>query len=129
MPLVRRVGASAPPSAGTRDRLVRIEWRPVADAVEPSGFPRDAWTPYRDVYMSRSVVQYDERFRADQTAASSTAEWQCEYLADMDPSVVDVPKRFRLVEGGRTFDILSADVIGRQRALVLVTLAASAVPA
>jgi head-tail adaptor len=114
-------------SAGVRDRLVRVEWRPVADDVEASGFPKDDWTTYRDVYMARTIAPATERFQSDQTSAVATARWECEYLADMDPDVTDVPKRFRLQYGGRAFDIVSASVIGRQRALALMTLAPSGV--
>lgn len=128
MPVTRRaVSGSTRASAGERDRLVLVRWRPVADSVEASGLPRDDWSDYRSIYMSRSVQSSDERFVADQVAAADVTRWELEYLADMDPDVADVPKRFQLVYRGRTYDVIAATVVGRGKAIELTTLAPTAI--
>jgi len=61
--------------------------------------------------------------------ASTVQRWEVEYLEDMDPDVVDVQKRFRILYGGRVMDVIGATVHGRRRAIELVTLEASGVGA
>jgi hypothetical protein len=41
----------------------------------------------------------------------------------MDPDLLDVPKRRRLVYKGRTYDIVAAGQIGRNEGVELLTLA------
>jgi len=123
MPVIRRGRDAGPDSSGRRDRYVLIQWRPAPDDVEASGLPKDDWSDYRSVYMSRGVMAFDERFVADQISATEQMVWQCEYLADLDPDVVDVPKRVRLIYGGRPFNVLGASVIGRGRAIEFITSA------
>lgn len=128
MPVTRRGGKdSGPASSGARDRYVLVQVRPAADAVEASGFPADEWADFRSLYMSRAAMSVEERFTSDQTSAAGLMRWECEYLEAMDPDLVDVPKRYRLVYGGRPWDIIGASVIGRSRAIELVTLGASGV--
>lgn len=127
MPVTRATTTRA--SAGERDRFVLVQWKPIPDAVEASGFPRDEWTDYRTVYMSRSPVASDERFVSDQRLASDQWRWECEYLADLDPDLADVPKRFRLIYAGRIHDVMAASVLGRNRAIELVTVATSRIEA
>lgn len=129
MPVVQRGRQAGPAAAGARDRYVLIEWRPAADAVETSGLPKDEWTPYRFVFMRRETTALEERFASDQITAAFQTRWISEYLVDLDPDVVDVPKRVRLVYGGRVFDVVGAAVIGRGQAMELVTIAGSSLEA
>ncbi len=111
-------------SVGQRDRFVTVQQTPAE--TPGAGFPVETWTTLASLWLQRVeqiTVRSDEQFRADQLSGSSYERWRCEYRADMDPDLVDVPKRRRLVYQGRTFDITSAVLIGRRQEIELVTLA------
>ncbi len=117
--------------AGRRDRLVTIEQRSAADAVDAdSGEPIETWTTLvSDMPASKTDMSGWERFRSDQQSARLDQRWEINYRADMDPELIDVPKVRRLVYQDRTIEIVMASVIGRRRGIELLTLASSAVPA
>lgn len=113
---------TAPPT-GRRDRLVRIE--ALSDTVATSGFPTQAPTTLADVWMAREDLEppfEPERFDASQLSARTVSRWWLAYRSDMDPELVDVPKRRRLLYRGRVYDIVWARVLGAKRDIQLQTL-------
>jgi hypothetical protein len=66
-----------------------------------------------------------ERFTADQNKGAADTQWEMGYRPDMDPELVDVVKKRRLLYQGRVYDITSADLIGRFEGIELVTLSGS----
>ena len=115
--------------AGRRDRLVRIEQRSAADAVDGEGAPVDAeWTTLVEhMPVAQSVPQGSERLQQVQLSARYDARWEINYRSDMDPDLVNVPKLRRLVFLGRVHDITAAAVIGRRAGIELFTVAATRV--
>lgn len=118
-----------PMEPGERDRIITIEERPAADAVDDAGTPIDGpWTTLvAEMPAARLDVQGGERFRSEQESARYDTRWEINYRADMDPDLVDVPKLRRIVEFGRTYDIESASVIGRRAGIELLTLSSTKV--
>lgn len=122
-------------SIGRRDKLVTIQQRPGADAVDDGGFPIDGvFTALDDEWMSkRDIAEMgtSERLAAAQVSASFDSEWEMPFRSTMDPEVVDVPKLRRLLYRGRTYDIVHAVVTEFEdgKVIKLRTLAASGVPA
>jgi len=129
MPVSRQVLQGKPRLAsGQRDKSVTIQQRPAADASVTSGFPVESWTTLATgVFMARLELRADERFTVSQESAAAEASWHMGYRADMDPELVDVPKRRRLVYRGKVFDSVSASMIGPRRGIELMTLAGSAI--
>jgi len=128
MPFSRQVLSGKPRlGAGNRDKFVTIQQAPTTQATGSSGFPIEAWTTLRRVWMSRADTQANERFSANQPTAASEASWHMPYTADMDPEVVDVPKLRRLLYRGRTYEIISGTLIGREEGIELLTMASSKV--
>lgn len=92
--------------------------------------PVEAWTTLCDrAAMSRETERGGEAFQSHQLSGSSVTKWTMRYLASMDPDLVDVPKKRRLVYQGRAYDILSAEPRDRKGGLVLRTLATTEVRA
>lgn len=112
--------------SGQRDAWLTIEQLPAAtDAVGTSGFPVETWTTLYSTWASRADVddsRYQERFVEGQLSAPAQTKWQVDYRPDMDPDLLEVPKRRRVVYEGRTYDIMHAAVVGRRAAVDLVTL-------
>lgn len=109
---------------GQRDRYVTVQQTPAE--TPGGGFPVEAWTTLGKIWLQRVeqiTIRSDESFKADQLSASSYEKWECDYRADMDPDLLDVPKRRRILYLGRIYDITSARQIGRKEAIELVTLA------
>lgn len=114
-------------NAGDLDREVVIQQ--LTESAGSSGFPVESWSALDTVWMEKMEVRGSERFRAAQLSAPIETRWQMQYRDDMDPDLVDVPKKRRLLYQGRSYDITSATEIGRQEGIELMTLAASAVSA
>jgi SPP1 family predicted phage head-tail adaptor len=112
-------------TAGELDREVTIQT--LSESVGGSGFPVETWTRLDDVFMARRDMRGYERFKAGQNAGASETIWTLQYREDMDPELIDVVKKRRLVANGRSYDITAASVIGRGDGIELVTLAATAV--
>ena len=108
-------------SAGRRDLRVTIEQ--LTPSTGSTGYPIETWTTLTTVWMGREDLLAGERFTANQETAFKDTRWEMEYLADMDPDVLDVPKVRRLNHEGRIYNIRSASMIGRRRAIELITLA------
>lgn len=113
-------------AAGQRDRRVTIEQ--LTTESSGGGFPTEGWTTLREEWMSIRELDADERFASNQVSAFADTQWQMAYRADMDPDLLDVTKKRRLVYQGRTYDIVAPSVIGRQRGIELVTLAGARTP-
>lgn len=114
-------------NAGAMDREVTIQ--ALTDGAGTSGFPVETWADLCTVWMQRMETRGSERFRAAQLSAPIETRWQMHYTAEMDPDLVDVPKKRRLVYSGRVYDITSATALDRQVGIELMTLAGSAVDA
>lgn len=109
-------------SAGVRDRAVTVERK-----VEPTGgsFPSDTWITLSErVYMSRLDLRADERYASAQDSAFMETQWQGPYDPDMDPELIDVAAKRRLVYRGRVYNIRSASIMERRLGIEYITLAA-----
>lgn len=117
---------NAPLEPGERDFSVRLEQRPTADAVDAGHTPVDG--PWTTLVGSMPAARYPitgrERLIAEQMASSYDTRWEINYRRDMDPDLVNVPKCRRIVYLGRTFDIVSANLLGRREGIALFTLTA-----
>jgi head-tail adaptor len=108
-------------ASGLRDKLVTIQQ--MAKSKGPSGFPVETWTTLRTAYMSKQDVRADERYAANHLLAAIETQWHSDYAADIDPDVVNVATKRRIVYSGRTFDILAASIIGKKEGVEFITLA------
>lgn len=116
-----------PMSAGERDRLITLE--ELTDGVGSSGAPVETWTTLvSNMPASRMDLSGREAYRSGQLSAAIDTRWEINYRADMDPELIDVPKKRRVLAGGRYFDIVAASQIGRRAGIELLTLASSRVP-
>jgi head-tail adaptor len=115
--------------AGARDRLVTIQ--ALTDTIDDAGVPLETWADlspaewmWKQDALSRERAA--ERFDAAQWAAHTYTEWELGYRADMDPEVIDLPKRRRLRFRDRTYDIVQAAVLPHDdgHGIKLITLAA-----
>jgi head-tail adaptor len=68
-----------------------------------------------------------ERMQAAALASSYDARWIMHYRADMDPELIDVPKKRRLKFQGRVHNIVHAEHVGRKDGIELTTSAQTAV--
>lgn len=116
-----------PLSAGRRDWFVTIQQRSATDTPDASsGEPTEAWTTLvSNMPAAREDAKGTEKFVANQMSAAYDTRWEINYRADMDPSLVDVPKLRRIVYQNREHNIVAASEIGRRRGIELWTLAAS----
>lgn len=123
MPISRSVlGPRAKLGAGQRDQEVRIEQ--LTTGVAGTRYPVDTWTTLIPlVWMSRTELRANERFAFSQQSASTETSWEMEYVAEMDPDLVNVPETRRLVHSGRIYNITAASTIGPKRGIELLTLA------
>jgi head-tail adaptor len=112
---------SARLTAGARDRPITIEQ--MTDAIGPSRFPIEDWTPLVSGMAARDDGGGTEMFVANQAAAIGDVRWTMPYRADCDPELVDVAKVRRIVADGRVYDIVAAALIGRRRGLELLARA------
>jgi hypothetical protein len=110
-------------AAGVRDRFVSIEGIRELTVGE-SGFPGEDWRELECTWMSREDVFGTERFnQPDQEIASGQTRWVCAYRPCLDPEQFDLAHTRRLVYKGRTYDILHAVPLGRERLISMLTLA------
>jgi SPP1 family predicted phage head-tail adaptor len=114
-----------PIEPGLLDRLVTVQ--ELTESVGTSGFPVETWADMADVWMGRSSLKGMERIQAGQLAARYDARWMMHYRADMDPDLVDVPKKRRLLFQGRYHDVVDAQHIGRKEGVEVSTIASTAV--
>lgn len=126
MPIGRSVSGRPEHAAGLRDRRVTIEQ--LTTESTGGGFPTEDWSTLAEEWMSKRDLSADERFVAHQVSAFADTQWQMAYRADMDPDLIDVPKKRRLVYQGRTYDVVAGSNIGRERGIDLLTLAAARTP-
>jgi hypothetical protein len=114
-------------SAGKRDHVVRLEQFAAADVADPtSGEPVETWTTLeKHMPVARIGVSGWERFKENQVTARFDDAWEMNYRADMDPDLVDLPKRRKMVYEGRELDIVYGQVIGRRAGIVVLTLAST----
>lgn len=113
-----------PMSSGERNRIVTLQQRSATDAVDTAGFPVETWTTLvAAMPASRVDITGREQVNASQQSARQDTRWEMNYIASMDPELVDVPKLRRLVHQSRVYDIVAASVIGRRDGIELVTLA------
>jgi hypothetical protein len=112
--------ADRPRGAGTRDRVVTIQ--STATPVSP-GYPRESFSDWRTVRARREDTGGDERFVENKLSAPFRTTWELPYIADMDPERHNVPKTFRLKHETRIHDIVHAEIIGRKRGILVMTLA------
>lgn len=115
------LGGAIPMDSGERDRLVTIQQ--LTDSIGGSKYPVEAWSTLTTAWMRKRDLKGWERFKAAQVSAPAETLWEMGYRSDMDPELVDVPKKRRLVYQGRTYDITSASQIGRREGIELMTLA------
>jgi hypothetical protein len=91
--------------------------------VDEPGFPTETWATLVGVeFMSRLDLRADERYANHQESAYAETSWQMAYRPDMDPELVDVPASRRLVWQGRTYDIVTASLIGERVGIECLTL-------
>ena len=110
-----------PLESGELDRRITIQQR--AEGLGSSGFPEPVWTDLATVYASKQDATATERFAANQQAAARfDSRWETPYRTDIDPDIVDVPKNRRVVYRGRTYDIVSASMIGMRQGVELMTI-------
>ncbi len=116
---------------GLRTKLVTIQQ--VTDSKGPSGRPVETWTVLCQAWMEREDASLRpdmaEHYTTAQQFSRSDVIWRMPYQANMDPEVINVPKRRRLLYGGRVYDIVSATPIGQHAKIELTTMANTAVPA
>jgi head-tail adaptor len=117
-------GSAIPMEPGERNKAVTIQQ--LTESTATSGFPKESWsTLVTPVYMRKLDTRGDERFKADQIAASYQTQWEMGYRTDMDPELVDVAKKRRLVFQSRVHQIVMGSVIGQREGIELLTIAGS----
>lgn len=116
-------GAAIPMEPGERDKAVTI--RQLTETTV-NGLVKENWTTLAAlVWMRKMGLKGSERFAADQNVGSVDTQWEMPYRGDMDPDLIDVAKQRRLLYAGRTYEITSADVVGRREGIELITRAGS----
>lgn len=117
-------GSATPMEVGERDRAVTIQQ--LVETTPESRFPTERWTTLTaTVWMRKMDVSASERVTAEQIAAAFDTQWEMGYAANMDPELVDVPKKRRLLYLGRVHEIVSASQIGRREGIELLTIAST----
>lgn len=107
--------------AGKRDRLVTIQQ--LTESKGASNYPIETWTTLvEDVWFYKEDASGRERFAENQVSAPFDTIWSGPWMDAMDPELVDVPKRRRLVVKGRVHDIVRAKELGRRGGIELTTL-------
>jgi head-tail adaptor len=103
----------------------RVQIQQLTESIGGSGFPVETWSNLMVSWMSRREARAGERLAAQQISASVSTAWGMRYTPDMDPDLVDVPKKRRLIYQSRIYDIVSAEMMDRREGLKLMTLASS----
>lgn len=100
-----------------------VEIQQLTESIGTSGMPVESWTTlYPQAWMSKSSISGRERFAANQLSSPAVQQWTMRYVDDMDPDLLNVPKKRRLKYMGTVYDIVSADHIGRKEGIELTTL-------
>lgn len=107
--------------SGARDRWITIE--ALTESQGGSGFPVESWSLLTQIWAMKEDARAIERFVADQLSAPYDTRWEIPYRLDMDPELVEVPKKRRLIVHNRVHDIIAANEIGRKRGIELLTQA------
>lgn len=110
-----------PMDPGERNKLVLVEQ--LTETKGPSGFPIETWTPLTTIYAAKFDEKAGEEFKGGQISASQIIRWELPYRPDLDPDLLDVPKKRRLQYQGRQYDIQEASQIGRRDGVEVTTLA------
>jgi len=109
-------------AAGLRTRQVTIQQ--LIETKGSSGFPVENWTTLVTVMASKNDDVGQERYAANQLSSPFDTTWQIPYIAGIDPELLNVPKKRRLIYRNRVYDIVSASPIGElHRGIELRTLA------
>lgn len=88
--------------------------------TDSSGFPIDTWVELVANYPARKrVLSTAETWRAGRESAATLCIYEIRYRADMDPDVLDLPASRRIVDRGKTYDVVGAEANGRHDAVVL----------
>lgn len=114
-----------PFDAGLRDRQVTVQQ--LTESVGSANFPVETWSTLRTEWAEKTDVRGRERLMNGQNAAAFDSRWCLGYSPEMDPELVDVPKKRRLVYQGRAYDIVAAVMVGRRDGIELMTIAAGKV--
>lgn len=108
-------------TAGQRD--ARIVVQQLTESAGESRFPVESWSTLVTLFATKYDFAGDEGFKAGQATTSLHTRWEIPYRADIDPDLLDVPKKRRVLYAGREYDVIAAANIGRQQAIELVTVA------
>lgn len=104
-----------PESSGGRDRKIRLQQ--LVQSTGPSGFPIESWVDLATVWANKldSPLFFNrESYFNNQELASYETTWTIPYLESMDPELVDVPARRRVIVKDRVHDIIAAGEVGRR---------------
>lgn len=111
-----------PMEAGARDRVVTLQQ--LTESQGATKFPVESWTTLvESMPAARRDITGRERFAAEQISARYDVSFEINYRPDMDPDLVDVPKKRRVLFHGRVHDIVFARQIGMRDGIELLTLA------
>lgn len=122
-------GSAIPMEVGERDRAVTIQQ--LVETLPDSRFPTERWTTLTGTAWMRKVdvrklnARSFERATPDQIVAAFDTQWEMGYASNMDPELVDVPKKRRLLYLGRVHEIVAASQIGRREGVELLTIAST----
>lgn len=93
------------PAAGKLDRRVTIERKTTSRSS--TGAVIETWATWRTVFMGKSDITANERFRADQELAVETTVWESHYIDGLRTDD-------RLSVDGKVYDILGIAEVGRR---------------
>ena len=106
---------------GQRNRRITIEQ--CVDAIGPTRFPIEDWTPLVTLWAAHTDEAGVETFTAHQTSGTSSDTWTIPYRGDCDPDLVDVVKVRRVRRHDRIHDIVSARALDMNQGIELHTRA------
>lgn len=122
-----------PGALGRRDKWITLQQLQAPDAPGESGMAVEEFEPLvtnpsnptgnQDVPAAKEDLSGREEFASG--AGLSTpydTRFEIAYRADMDPELIDVTKKRRILYLGRTYDIVQATQIGRRLGIELLTL-------
>jgi head-tail adaptor len=111
-------------ASGRRDFYIDVQQ--VTDSIGTEGEPVETWATLVSIWASREDVDAPERFTEgmvmNQMSARAWMKWVGPYVPALDPLLVDVPKRARIMHEGRSYDIASANPIDRKAGVIFLTL-------
>lgn len=101
--------------AGPLDRRITLQ-RPI-DVQDESGAVTHAWTPVAEIWAQRQDLRAREYVSANTTLAEVEAVFRIRHRDDVAP-------RWRVLEGGKVFEISGITQLGRRDGLELRCVAA-----